>query len=46
MAYAFQMSKSAVPKLIRSVTQIKVANMSYYPQYFAVIAHNEKTLWI
>jgi len=38
-------SKSVVPKLIRAVTQIKVAIMSYYPQYFAVIAHNTKTLW-
>jgi len=27
-------------KLVRAVTQIKVAIMSYYPQYFAVIAHN------
>jgi len=29
-----------VPKLVRVVTQIKVVIMSYYPQYFAVIAHN------
>jgi len=29
-----------VPKLVRAVTQIKVAIMSYYAQYFAVIAHN------
>ena len=29
-----------VPKLVRAVTQIKAAIMSYYPQYFAVIAHN------
>jgi len=29
-----------VPKLIRAVTQIKVARMSYYLQYFAVIAPN------
>jgi len=29
-----------VPKLVRAVTQIKVAIMSYYPQYFAVIVHN------
>jgi len=26
-----------VPKLIRAVTQIKVAIMSYYPQYFASV---------
>ena len=25
---------------MRAVTQIKVAIMSYYPQYFAVITHN------
>jgi len=29
-----------VPKLVQAVTQIKVAIVSYYPQYFAVIAHN------
>jgi len=29
-----------VPKPFRAVTQIKVAIRSYYPQYFAVIAHN------
>ena len=29
-----------VPELVRAVTQIKVAFMSHYPQYFAVIAHN------
>ena len=29
-----------VPKFIWAFTQIKVAIMSYYPQYFAVIAHN------
>jgi len=29
-----------VPKLVHAVTQMKVAIMSYYPQYFAVIAHN------
>jgi len=29
-----------VPKLVRAVTHIKAANMSYYRQYFAVIAHN------
>jgi len=29
-----------VPKLIRAVTQITEAIMSYYPQYFTVIAHN------
>jgi len=31
---------SVVPKLVPTVTQIKVVIMSYYPQYFAVIAHN------
>jgi len=31
---------AVVPKLVRAVTQIKVAIMSYYPHYFAVIAHN------
>jgi len=35
--YAF---KAVVPKLFRAVTQIKIAIRSYYPQYFAVIAHN------
>jgi len=29
-----------VPKLFRTVTQIKVAIRFYYPQYLAVIAHN------
>jgi len=29
-----------VPKLFQAVTQIEVAIRSYYPQYFAVIAHN------
>jgi len=29
-----------VPKLFRAFTQINVAIRSYYPQYFAVIAHN------
>jgi len=29
-----------VPKLVRGLTQIKVAIMSYYPQYFTAIAHN------
>jgi len=33
-------STPVVPKLVRDVTQIKVAIMSHYPQYFAVIAHN------
>ena len=32
--------KPVVPKLFQAVTQIKVAIMSYYPQYFAVVAHN------
>jgi len=33
--------KAVVPKLFRAVTpQIEVAIRSYYPQYFAVIAHN------
>ena len=31
---------AVVPKLVRAFTQIKVAIMCYYPQYFAVIAHN------
>jgi len=31
-----------VPKLVRAVTQIKAAIMSYYPQYFAVIDHNKE----
>jgi len=34
------MCKPVVPKLVRAVTQIKVAIVSYYPYYFAVIAHN------
>jgi len=29
-----------VPKLVRDVTPIKLAIMSSYPQYFAVITHN------
>jgi len=35
-------SSSVVPKLVRAVPQIKAAIRSYeyYPQYFAVIAHN------
>jgi len=33
-------SNAVVPKLVRAVTENKVAIMSYYPQYFAVIAHN------
>jgi len=32
--------KAMVPKPVRAVTQITVATMSYYPQYFKVIAHN------
>jgi len=32
--------KSVVPKLVRAVTQIKVGIMSFYPKYFAVIAHD------
>ena len=32
--------RTVVPKLVRGITQIKVAIMSYYPQYLAVIAHN------
>ena len=31
-----------VPKLVRAVTQIKVAIISYHLQYFAVIVHNTK----
>jgi len=34
------LSKSVVPKLVQTFTQIKVAIVSYYPQYFAVVAHN------
>jgi len=33
-------ASAVVPKLVRVVTQIKVAITSYYPQYFAVSAHN------
>jgi len=29
-----------IPKLFQAVTQIEVEIRSYYPQYFAVIAHN------
>ena len=36
----FLYSKPVVPKLVRAVTQIKVAIMFYYPQYFAVITHD------
>jgi len=32
--------RAVVPKLVRAATQIKVAMMSYYPRYFAEIAHN------
>ena len=32
--------RTVVPKRFRVVTQIKVAIMSYYPPYFAVISHN------
>jgi len=32
--------KAVVPKLFWAVTQIEVAIRSYYPQDFAVIAHN------
>ena len=32
--------RTVVPKLFRAFTQIEVAIRSYYPQYFAVIAHN------
>jgi len=31
---------AVVPKLFRAITQIAVGIVSYYPQYFAVIAHN------
>ena len=31
--------KAVAPKLVRAVTQMKIGIMSYYPQYFAVIAH-------
>ena len=33
-------TKSVVPKLLQALTQIKVEAKSYYPEYFAVIAHN------
>ena len=33
-------TRTVVPKLVWAVTQIKATIMSYYPQYFAVIAHN------
>jgi len=33
-------SRPEVSKLVRAVTQITVVIISYYPQYFAVIAHN------
>jgi len=29
-------SKPVVPKLVRTITQMKVAIMSYYPQYFSL----------
>ena len=32
--------RPVVPKLGRAPNEIKVAIMPYYPQYFAVIAHN------
>jgi len=32
--------RSVVPKLVRDITQIKVAIMSYYPQYSAVVGHS------
>ena len=32
--------KSVFPKLVRVVTQVKVTIMSYYLQYFAMIARN------
>ena len=31
---------AVVPRLVGAVTQIMVVIMSYFPQYFAVIAHN------
>jgi len=31
---------AVVPKLVRAVTQIKVASISYYSRYFAVLTHN------
>jgi len=42
LKYTQPESRAVVPKFVRAVTQIKVAVMSYryYPQYFAVIAHN------
>jgi len=34
------MVTAVVPKLVRAVTQIQVAIMSYYSQYIAVINHS------
>jgi len=38
----FPFFNPVVPKLVRAVTEIKVAIMAYrsYPQYFVAIAHN------
>jgi len=37
---------TVVTKLVRVITRTKVAIMSYYPQYVAVIAYNTETvLW-
>jgi len=36
----YKTHNTVVPRLVRAVTQIKVAIMSYYPQYFAVNVHN------
>jgi len=35
---------SVVPKFVGAFAQIKVAIISYYPQYFAVIAHNTEKI--
>jgi len=38
--FSSKRARTVVPKLVWAVTQIKATIMSYYPQYFAVIAHN------
>jgi len=32
--FEYLYNRAVVPKLVRAVTQIKVAIMSHYPQYF------------
>jgi len=36
----FKTFRTIGSQTVRAVTQLKVAIMSYYPQYFAMIAHN------